>query len=111
MEVGLCDLYAVCETHLLTFEYLNQSLGNLVPEPISTLYLYFPPVSLCVCMCNPLIVVRQRLGKNVPAATNTHATREELLDASFSMRSVSYQMKIGDKFFLEHIVCIKKVKR
>jgi hypothetical protein len=72
---------------------------------------------LCVCLCfphivarqrlgkNPLTVVRQRLGKNPPivarqrldrnitAVTNTHATIEELLDASFSMRPVSYQGK------------------
>jgi hypothetical protein len=53
---------------------------------------------LCVCVCvsppivakqrlgkNPPIVARQRLGKNVTAVTNTHATIEELLDASFSM--------------------------
>jgi hypothetical protein len=42
---------------------------------------------------NPPIVARQRLGKNVTAATNTHATIEELLDASFSMWPVSYQGK------------------
>jgi hypothetical protein len=42
---------------------------------------------------NPPIVARQRLGKNVTVATNTHATLEELLGASFSMRSVSYQGK------------------
>jgi hypothetical protein len=29
-------------------------------------------------------------------ATNTHATIEELLDASFSMQSMSYQRKVGD---------------
>jgi hypothetical protein len=40
---------------------------------------------------NPLIVTRQQLGKKVPAVTNTHATIEELSDASFSMWSVSYQ--------------------
>jgi hypothetical protein len=40
----------------------------------------------------PPIVARQRLGKNVTAATNTHAKIEELLDASFSMRSM-YQRK------------------
>jgi hypothetical protein len=38
----------------------------------------------------PPIVARQRLGKNVTAATNTHAT-EELLDISFSMQSMSHQ--------------------
>jgi hypothetical protein len=72
---------------------------------------------LCVCLCiplivarkrlgkNPLIIARQRLGKNPPivamqrlgrnvtAVTNTHATIEELLDASFSMWSVSSQGK------------------
>jgi hypothetical protein len=73
---------------------------------------------LCVCLCfppvvarqrldrNPLIVAtqrlgkitpivfRQRLGRNATAVTNTHATIGELLDASFSMWPVSYQ--VGD---------------
>jgi hypothetical protein len=40
---------------------------------------------------NPPIVARQRLGRNVTAVTNTHATIEELLQASFSMLPVSYQ--------------------
>jgi hypothetical protein len=71
---------------------------------------------LCVCLCipaivarqrldkNPLIVARQRIGKNrrivtrqrlgtnVTAVTNTHVI-EELLDASFSMWPESYQGK------------------
>jgi hypothetical protein len=42
---------------------------------------------------NPRIVARQRFGRNVTAVTNTHATIEELLDASFSMWPVSYQGK------------------
>jgi hypothetical protein len=42
---------------------------------------------------NPPIVARQRLGKNLTTVTNTHATIEELLDASFSMWPVSYQRK------------------
>jgi hypothetical protein len=54
---------------------------------------------------NPHIVARQRLGKNLPivarqqldrnaaTVTNTHATIEELLDASFSMWPASYQGK------------------
>jgi hypothetical protein len=41
-------------------------------------------------------IARQRLGKNVTTATNTHAAIEELLDSSFSMRSLSYRRKIGD---------------
>jgi hypothetical protein len=57
---------------------------------------------LCVCVSpivdrqrldkNPPIVARQLLGRNVTAVTSTHAI-EELLDASFSMRPVSYQGK------------------
>jgi hypothetical protein len=42
---------------------------------------------------NSPVVARQRLGRNVSAVTNTHATIEELLDASFSMWRVSYQGK------------------
>jgi hypothetical protein len=42
---------------------------------------------------NPHIVSRQRLGRNATAVTNTHATTEELFDASFLMCPVSYQGK------------------
>jgi hypothetical protein len=38
-------------------------------------------------------VARQRIGRNVTAVTNTHATIEELMDASFSVLPVSYQKK------------------
>jgi hypothetical protein len=63
---------------------------------------------LCVCVCvfvyppivafqglgkNPLIFAWQWLGRNNTAVTNTHATIEELLDASFTMCPVSYQGK------------------
>jgi hypothetical protein len=37
-------------------------------------------------------VARQRLGKHISAATNTHATIEELLAAAFSLLPVSYQI-------------------
>jgi hypothetical protein len=37
---------------------------------------------------NPPVVARQRLGRNVTAVTNTHATIEEFLDASFSVLPV-----------------------
>jgi hypothetical protein len=60
---------------------------------------------LCVCLCipsivarqrlgkNPRIVARQRLGRNVTAVTNIYAKTEELLDALFSMWAVPYQGK------------------
>jgi hypothetical protein len=52
----------------------------------------------------PLIVARQWLGKIVTAATNTHEITIEVLDASFSVRSVLYIMKVGDYFFPELVV-------
>jgi hypothetical protein len=51
----------------------------------------------------PLIVARQRLGKHVLAATHIKE-KIELLDASFSMRSVPYQRKLGGYFFPELLV-------
>jgi hypothetical protein len=52
-----------------------------------------------------LTVARQRLGKNVTATTNTH-TREELLEVSFSIWPVSYQMKVSDQFIPELLLSI-----
>jgi hypothetical protein len=64
-------------------------------EPISTAY-FINPSSQSACLCVYLpIVARKRLGKNVTAATNTHETLEELLDASFFSRSMSCQRKLG----------------
>jgi hypothetical protein len=67
-------------------------LGMHIMElgPISTAY-YINPTHQSVRLYVYPIVPRQGLGENITAATNTHATIEELLDASFSMRSVSYQ--------------------
>jgi hypothetical protein len=44
----------------------------------------------------PSVVAMQRHSKNIAAAKDTRATVEELLDASFSMRSVSYEGNVGD---------------
>jgi hypothetical protein len=68
----------------------------MAPEPISTAYLInHSHLSVCLYMYTP-VVARQRPGKNVTEATNTQATIEELLNASFSVRSVSFQMTLGD---------------
>jgi hypothetical protein len=97
IKVGLCDHHAVCVpvyppykllnawTNLYETWYVYHStwvhLNGILHKSLPRLCLYvYPP-----------IVARQRLGKNVTAATNTHATIE-LLDA-FYMRSVSYQGK------------------
>jgi hypothetical protein len=55
----------------------------------------------CLCDCpqqagivkpGDTAIARQRLGKQVPAARNTHATIKEVLDTVFSMQVVSYQI-------------------
>jgi hypothetical protein len=53
-----------------------------------------PPSCLSVYLRVSPIVARQGLEKHVLAATNTHAAVEELLDASFSMRSVSHHREV-----------------
>jgi hypothetical protein len=66
--------------------FMKLSMYIIAPEPISTVYFINPShQSVCLYTYHP-IVARQRLGKNITAATNTHATIEELLDASFSLR-------------------------
>jgi hypothetical protein len=62
-----------------------------------------PISSICVYVYPP-IVDRQLLGIKVTAATNTQIRTEELFDAAFSMESVSYQKKVGDKVFQELFV-------
>jgi hypothetical protein len=62
---------------------------------------------VCV-VCAPLtiveyeetVVVTQRLGEHVPAATNAHGTVVDLLDAVFYVRSMMYQISIERKVAL-----------
>jgi hypothetical protein len=60
-----------------------------VPEPTSTAYYINPSHHYLYLYVYLPIVSRQRLGKNVTAATNTHATIE-LLDALSCQRQVVY---------------------
>jgi hypothetical protein len=78
-------------------EPIFMKLGTYVmaPEAISKACFINPYQFLCLYVYH-LIVVRQRLGKNVTVEKDTHATIEELLDAWFSMRAVPYQKKLGD---------------
>jgi hypothetical protein len=63
----------------------------MAPGPISTVCLISPSHHSVCLYVYPAIATRQRLSENVTAATNTHATIEELLNASFFMRSLSHQ--------------------
>jgi hypothetical protein len=95
MKVRLCDLpLSVClripsiRFWMAEPVFMKSGMYIMVPGPISTSYFINPfNHSLCLYMYSP-IVDRQRLGKNVTATKSTHA-KIELLDASFSMRSVS----------------------
>jgi uncharacterized BrkB/YihY/UPF0761 family membrane protein len=59
-------------------------------EPISTTYFITASYqNVCVFVCLYVYapnVARQRISKSVIGAMNTHATGEELFDASFSLR-------------------------
>jgi hypothetical protein len=98
-------MLCVCEPSPINFRIpkpVSMKLGVyvLVPEPI--LMAYF--INLCLYVYHP-IIASQRLSKNFTAAMNTHATIEELLDASFFIRFV-FQRKVGDCFFPELLVYI-----
>jgi hypothetical protein len=98
---GLCDLHALSVS---VYPSLLSQLLNARTNLYETWYVYhgtwarlsgvlrksFP--SVCAYVYPP-IVARQRLGKDVPAATYTR-NKGELLDALFSMRSVSYQRRV-----------------
>jgi hypothetical protein len=84
--------------------FIKLGMYIMAPETISTAY-FLNPIHQSVCLQVYLCpLARQRLGENVTAATNTHETIEELFDASFSMRSVSYLKKVGDYLFPEFLV-------
>jgi hypothetical protein len=55
---------------------------------------FINPSHQSVSMCIPSAVAGQRLGIHVSAATNTR-NKKELLDASFSMWSVTYQRSLS----------------
>jgi hypothetical protein len=76
--------------------FMKLGMYIIVLEPISTPYFINPSQQSMRLDVIPSIVPRQVSGKNVTMATNTHATKEELLAASFSVRSVSYEGTAGD---------------
>jgi hypothetical protein len=63
---------------------------------------------LCVCLCippivarerlgkNPLIVARQRLGRNVTAVTNTHSKNRRIVGRVVFNVALVVSRKVGD---------------
>jgi hypothetical protein len=75
------NIYETWYVYHGTWAHLNDVLQEFLPSVYMSIYV------------SP-VVVMQRHGKDVTAATNTHAI-EVLLD-TFPMRSVSYKRKSGD---------------
>jgi hypothetical protein len=101
IKVGLWDHHAVCVSPHINFRipeqfFMKFGMYIMTPEPASTTYCINPSRQSVCLYVYPHTVARQRLGKNVTASSNTHATIEELLDASFPMQSVSYRRKMGE---------------
>jgi hypothetical protein len=84
--------------------FIRLSMCIMAPEPISTAY-FINPSHQSVSMCNPsLLLVNGSV--NTFQRQRIHATIDEFLDASFTMRSVSYQRKVVDWFFPELLVVL-----
>jgi hypothetical protein len=77
----------------------------MATEHISMAYFINPSHQYVCLYVYPPAVARQRLGRNVTAATSTHPI-EELLDASFYLRSLAYQRYVGDLFFPELLAVV-----
>jgi hypothetical protein len=111
MRSPWCLYVCVCApspVNLLMIEPVFMKLGMYImtPEPISIAYFVnFYHQSVCLYVYS-LIVAMPRLGKNVTAATKTHATIEEFLHPSFFFfdPSLSFQKKVEKLLFPKHIV-------
>jgi hypothetical protein len=74
----------------------------MAPEPISAAC-FINPFHQSVCLyVYPPIVAMQRLDIRVPPATNTR--NKELLDASFSVLSITYQKRVCGSVCVSPIV-------
>jgi hypothetical protein len=70
--------------------FMELGMHIMAPEHISTAYFINPSHQYVCLYVYPFIVARQRLGKDITIAMSEHTTTE-LLDASSSMQSMSYQ--------------------
>jgi hypothetical protein len=85
--------------------FMKPGMYIMASEPISTAYFINPSHQSVYVYVYPLSLLGNGSVKTLSRQW-THATIEELLDASFTMRSVSYRGKVGDYFFSEPIVLI-----
>jgi hypothetical protein len=105
MKAGLRNrmcfcVYMLCTSlPLINFQmpepvFMKLGVYIMAPEPFSAAYVMKPShQSVCLYVYTHL-VARPRIGKNVTAATNRQATIEQLFDALFSVRHMSYQRRV-----------------
>jgi hypothetical protein len=100
MEVGLCDLHAVCvspHNQIWTTEpiFMKHCMYIIAPELISTAYFINPShQSVCLHMY-PSFVARQRLGKTFTATVNIRNNKRTVYSVvSYAVRVVL--RKVGD---------------
>jgi hypothetical protein len=83
-----------CQESEVTFAFRKACSGGRWHRPLSVglcdLHLVYVCVTF-VCVCH----VRQRLGKNITAATDTYAATEKVLNASVSVLSMLCQRNVG----------------
>jgi hypothetical protein len=80
-------------------------------EPISTVYFINPFHQTVRLYVYPPIVARRRLGQKVTSATNAHGIVEVLLDASFYIRSMTYQNRVFGYVRISQILVYVPPKR
>jgi hypothetical protein len=114
-KIGLCDHPAACvsvyppinfwmpDTWYVyhdTWAHLNGVLHKSLP-------------SVCVSVCVPLIIARQRLDKNVTAATTTHVTKKICWMRHFLCGPCRIKGKqassSSQSFFLNNVICGIKI--
>jgi hypothetical protein len=76
--------------------FMKLHMNIMASKPLSTAY-FINPSHQSVCLyVYATLVARQRLGKNVTAATNSHATMKDLLGLPLSVLVASFQRKVWD---------------
>jgi hypothetical protein len=88
--ISINDLLTDHPSYIMTPELILLAYLINSSQQSSCLCLYPPVVARQQLGKNPSHVAIKPLGKNITAATNIHVTIEEWLDASFTVRSMSY---------------------
>jgi hypothetical protein len=95
--VSLLSLQGNCSVKCIPHFVAKQCLGKHVPAVTNTCNSRRIVEHVAVCLCIPLSLLGNNLVKTFPR-------NKKLLEASFSMRSMSYQRDVGECFFPERLV-------